>query len=230
MDVVIIGAGGHGKSVLDIFRSGRARGTKSAFNVVGFIDANPALHGTTVAGLPVLGPANRLPKLKSRKIGGAIVAIGDNRARQSYGEMVRDAGLALVNAIHPTAMIAPSARLGGGIVVAAGAIVGADATVGDMAILNSGSIVEHECQIEPSAHICSGAVLAGRVHVGARAFVGMGSCIIQCLNVGNDAIIGAGAVVLADVPAGATAVGAPARLIKQTHLDSFKSNLQIRSA
>src|SRR6478672_480995 len=69
MDVIIAGAGGHGRVVLDILR---AAGTH---RVVGFLDANQDLHGTEIAGLPVLGHLNLLPKLKGKGVGGAIVAI-----------------------------------------------------------------------------------------------------------------------------------------------------------
>src|SRR5262249_9193735 len=71
--VVIIGAGGHGKVVLDILRSA------GEYEPVGFIDADTRLAGTTVGGLRVLGPTNVLPKLRQqRNLTHAIVAIGDN--------------------------------------------------------------------------------------------------------------------------------------------------------
>jgi UDP-perosamine 4-acetyltransferase len=101
MDTVIIGAGGHGKVVLDILR---AAGTHKP---VGFIDADVALAGTTVGGLPVFGPANLLPKLRQQKVKGAIVAIGDNRVRRSYAARLLEHGFELVNAIHPKACVHP---------------------------------------------------------------------------------------------------------------------------
>src|SRR3954451_1192383 len=95
MDVIIAGAGGHGRVVLDILRAA------GEHTVVGFLDANGDLHGTEVAGVPVLGHLNLLPKLKAKGVAGAVVAIGDNRVRRSYAEKFAAAGLELVNAIHP---------------------------------------------------------------------------------------------------------------------------------
>lgn len=75
MDIVIIGAGGHGKVVLDIVQcAGEHR-------VVGFVDADPSLQGMKVSGVFVLGAMNHLLKLKQQKVRGAIVAVGDNRVR-----------------------------------------------------------------------------------------------------------------------------------------------------
>jgi sugar O-acyltransferase (sialic acid O-acetyltransferase NeuD family) len=208
MDVVIIGAGGHGKVVLDILRAaGRGR-------PVGFLDADPALAGTTIHGLPVLGQVNMIPKLKSQRIGGAIVAIGDNLARHQYANTLREQGLELVNAVHPSAVVSPTASIGRNVVIAAGAVVGPDAIVSDSVIINTGALVDHECRIDFAVHICPGAALAGRVQVGEMAFIGLGCRIIQCLVVGRQATVGAGAVVIEDVPELATVVGVPARVIK----------------
>jgi UDP-perosamine 4-acetyltransferase len=207
MDVLIIGAGGHGKVVLDILRAA------AVHRPIGFLDADPALNGANLHGLPVLGQINLLPKLK-QKTSAAIVAIGDNRARASYADLLRQHGFELVNAIHPRATVSPTARLGINVVVAAGAVVGTDADLADGVIVNTSAVVDHECRISAAAHICPAAALAGRVSVGEMAFVGLGCRIIQCLTIGRQAIVGAGAVVIADVPDHATAVGVPARIIK----------------
>jgi sugar O-acyltransferase (sialic acid O-acetyltransferase NeuD family) len=207
MDVLIVGAGGHGKVVLDILRA------EGHYRPIGFLDADPALTGSSVHGLPILGQINLLPKLR-QKAQKAIVAIGDNRTRASYADLVRQQGWDLVSAIHPTASVSPTATLGINVVVAAGAVVGTDAELADNVIINTAAVVDHECQIGNAAHICPAAALAGRVRVGEMAFVGLGCRVIQCLTIGSQSTIGAGAVVLEDVPEYATVVGVPARVVK----------------
>lgn len=206
MDVVIIGAGGHGRVVLDILRvAGRVR-------VVGFLDADGGLAGTRVDDVEVLGPVNLLPRLKQdRRARAAIVAIGDNRVRRRYLDKILAAGLEPLNAVHPAAIVSPRATVGMNVVICAGAIVAADATIGDSVIVNTGAQVDHECVVEAGAHLAPGAILAGRVQVGADAFVGLGARVIQCLMVGAGALVAAGAVVVRDVEPNARVAGVPAR-------------------
>ena len=206
LDVLIVGAGGHGAVVLEILRAA------GQYRPAAFLDADPSLAGKTIHGVTVAGAMNVLPRVRS-KIRHAIVAIGDNSVRASCAQKLLAAEMELVNAIHPSAVISPSATLGRNIVIAAGVVVGTAAKIGDSALLNTGCLIDHECDIGPAVHIAPGAKLAGRVHVGERAFVGIGACVIQCLSIGAEAIVGAGAVVIRDVAPHSTVVGSPARMM-----------------
>jgi UDP-perosamine 4-acetyltransferase len=208
MRIVVIGAGGHGKVVIDLLRTPPL---KRRYMIEGIIDADESLVGQRVGGAVVLGGAHLLGKLQRKGVAGAVVAIGDNRARLQYLDEVRAARMRCVTVVHPRAIVCPTAVLGEGVCVAAGAVICAEAQVEDAAIINSGAVVDHECRIGRGAHVCPSAALAGRVSVGEGAFVGLGARVIQCLSVGAWAIVGAGAVVVGDVPAETTVVGVPAR-------------------
>ena len=208
MQLVIVGAGGHGKVVLDIVRAA------GRHEPVGFVDADTRLTGTTVGGLPVLGPTNVLAKLRQQRVRHAIIAIGDNRTRHRYAELLEAEGFELATLVHPTAFVSPTAKLGKNVVVGPNASVITEARIGDGTIVNTGAIVEHECEVGGAVHVAPAACLAGRVRVGAFSFIGIGARVIPCMSIGEGATVGAGAVVIADVPPNATVVGVPARVVK----------------
>jgi sugar O-acyltransferase (sialic acid O-acetyltransferase NeuD family) len=201
MEIVIIGAGGHGEVVLDVVRAA------GQHTVVGFLDSDPATHGRMVDGVPVLGP----PTSADRSF---IVGVGDNADRKELTALLTARGLAAVTAIHPKAYVSSSAEVRPGTVVCAGAIVCAHASVGTAAIINTGAVVEHHNAIGDFVHIAPGAVLPGRVTIEEGALIGAGATLLPCIVVGAWATVGAGSVVTDDVPAGATVVGVPARRIR----------------
>ena len=208
MDVIILGAGGHGRVVLDIVLQGQQH------KPIGFLDNNELLHGRRVDGLPVLGGLERLTDLKARGISGAIIAVGDNGVRRALADHVEQRRFELISAIHPSAQLASSVSLGKGAVVAAGALVCAHCQIGDYCILNTGCIIDHESMIGTSAHICPGVRLAGHVTVESGVFVGIGATVVQNIRIGFEAVVGAGAVVTKDVDPMTIVVGVPARPTK----------------
>ena len=210
---LIFGAGGHGRVVLDILA------VTGKFDVVGFVDTDPALRRRRIDGVRVLGGMDDLPLIREEC--GAdcgIVAIGHNGVRRDFADRLEATGFELINAIHPSANLAHNVSLGKNIVVAAGVVVCAHCQIGDSVILNSGCIVDHESLIGTATHVCPGAKLAGRVTVESGAFVGIGATVIQNLRVGYESVVGAGAVVIGDVAPMSTVVGVPAQEIKAQNI------------
>jgi sugar O-acyltransferase (sialic acid O-acetyltransferase NeuD family) len=205
--VVVIGAGGHAKVVLE------ALWAMDAFEVVGLLD--PSTASLEVLGAPILGGDELLPELYAQGVMSAVVAIGSNDRRQRIGQELIAMGFALPVVVHPTAFISPSATIAQGAVVMARAVVGTMAIIGELAIINTGAIVEHDNRIGQFVHVCPGVVLAGGVRIGDRALLGVGSSVRPDISIGNDSIIGAGSVVVANVPPGTTVAGSPARKLSE---------------
>ena len=178
---------------------------------VGFLDDDSPLAGTAIMGLPVLGAIAQLDEFDHDAI---IVAIGDNRTRARIFESVRARGEQIVNAIHPAAVLAPDVRLGEGVMICAGVVVNTGTVIGDNVILNTGCTVDHHNRIGSHAHIAPGVHLGGDVTIGEGTVVGIGATVIPQRTVGAWSAIGAGSVVTRDIPAYATAVGMPARVIQ----------------
>ncbi|MCG8386779.1 MAG: acetyltransferase, partial [Cytophagales bacterium] len=95
-----------------------------------------------------------------------------------------------------------------------GTVVNAGTVIGEHAIINTSASVDHDCVIEDFVHIAPNSTLCGNVQVGEGTLFGAGAVAIPGVKIGKNCTVGAGAVVVNDVPAGATVVGNPAKIIK----------------
>jgi len=207
--VIIIGAGGHAKVIIDILK------LDTKYEIVGLTDTNPDKQGTKILEVPVIGSDNILLDLIAQNISKAIIAIADNALRRQVFEKIRKFGFEFVNAIHPKTVISPSVKLGIGIAIMAGVVINPESVIKDNTIVNTGAKIDHECRILEHSHVAPGATLCGNVWVGEGAFIGAGSTVIQNVRVGDRAILGAGAVLTEDLEAGVVAIGVPAKPIRK---------------
>jgi sugar O-acyltransferase (sialic acid O-acetyltransferase NeuD family) len=202
--LVVYGAGGHGSVVAEAARA-------AGFDVLGFLDdVVPA--GTEVLGLNVLGDGRWL---EGRR--GVCVAhgIGANPVRERLTNALDARSVRLESVIHPSAVIAQTARVGRGSVVLALAVLNARAVIGTGAIVNTAAVVEHDVTVGDFAHVSSNATLAGGARLGRLAHLGANGCALPGKSIGERSVVGAGGVVVQDIPAGCVAVGVPARPMRQ---------------
>lgn len=203
--LLIWGASGHAAVVADIVE------LQGKYEIRAFIDD---LHGgESFIGHRVISDRLEVAQMRERGVDLLIVAVGDCRARLRLAEEARRLGFTLVNAVHPSAVVARNVTLGEGSVVSAGAVVNTGARIGRNVIVNTGSSVDHDCAIDDGVHIAPGARLGGHTMVGRGTWVGMGAVVIDRIRVGAGAMVAAGAVVVDDVPDGALVRGVPARVV-----------------
>jgi sugar O-acyltransferase (sialic acid O-acetyltransferase NeuD family) len=200
--VVVVGGGGHAKVVIATVRA--AGGL-----VVAVYDDNRGHWGQTLLGAPVRGPipADAIEEAP------AIIAIGDNRARQALAERIEAEWIAVC---HPDATVHPTVSLGPGTVVFAGSVIQPDTTIGGHSIINTAASVDHDCILGDYVHVAPGVSLCGGVNVGDGALMGVGSKVSPTVRIGEGAIVGAGAVCVEDVGSGLTVVGVPARVVRES--------------
>lgn len=195
LPLIIIGAGGHGRVVAD-------SACEAGWKVAGFLD--PAMpKNTQVNNIAVLGDGKDTSLFVDFVNHAFFVGIGKGALRWQQFCALYSAGLTLPNIIHPFTHVSNSAKLGYGILVAAGAVVQANAEIGDAVIVNTGARIDHDCCIGEGSMIAPGAVLCGNVAVGAHAFIGAGAVVTPGVTIGKDAFVGAGSVVIENLSEGA---------------------------
>lgn len=204
--IVILGNGGHARVVADICRAMERE-------VRGFLD-HDAARRYGEPGVRVLGGDDLLDDRAFVATHEFVIGIAHQRVRFRLGAAVRAKGGVLTSVLHPSAVVAPDAKIGAGVVLVAGCVVNPGAVLGDLVIVNTGATVDHDCVLEDGVHVSPGAHLTGNVTCRTYAFVGAGAVVIPGRTIGARAVVGAGAIVISDVADNVTVVGCPARLIK----------------
>ena len=209
--LVCIGGGGHCLSVLDsVLRM-------NFFSDIVITDL-VIPRGTNLLGCQVVGTDDRLKELFDKGYQYAFITIGSIQStamRRKLAEVARGIGFKITTIIDPLAEISESARISEGVFVGKRVVVNAEARIDEFAIINTGTILEHGCEIGAFSHVAVGTVICGDVKIGGDVFIGANTTIIQGVEIGMGSVVGAGALLNKSVPKYCTAVGVPAKIIKQ---------------
>lgn len=167
--LLVVGAGGHGRSVAE------AAELTGRFEVAGFLD-DSLPSGETVLGVPVLGQVANMANHRGI-FDQVIVAIGNNAVRERLLHQLTLVGFELATVVHPLAIVSPSAVLGAGSAVMAGAIVGTEAHLGIGVIVNCGAVVDHHATVEDVGHLGVNSSMAGGTVLGHAAWLQAGAAL-----------------------------------------------------
>ena len=195
--LVIIGAGGHGRELLDIVEAINA--VCPTFDFVGFLDDGPGPWDRVERrGASVLGPVDRLADIDAKY----AIGIGSPEVRCRIDEIATGSGCEATTLIHPQATVASDVRAAPGLVMAAGSRITTNVTVGRHVHLNLNATLSHDCEVGSYSLLNPGAHVNGEVVLGESVVVGSGAVVREGSRVGAGTVIGAGAVVITDLPAG----------------------------
>lgn len=202
VEIVLIGAGGHARSCLEII-------IENDFKIVCAIVAEDSED--ELDGVPILKGDTHLTDFYNHGVRKAFVAVGSNIVRDQISNHLVNLGYELVTVLSKKATISNNVHIGPGTLVMPNAVINGHSQIARGCIINTGAIIEHDCRIEQSSHVAPGAILGGCVSVGKRAMVGLGARVLPEIKLGNDTFVGAGAVVTKDVREGSKVAGVPAK-------------------
>jgi len=205
--ILLMGAGGHGKVVLDALLK------LGTYEVQGFVDNDTKLK--EVLGIKIIGndqDLGNLFKSGSTRAFISVGSVGDPKIRIKLAAKLKSIGFILPAIVHPAAVVAKGVEIGEGAFVAAGAVIGPDSKIGRNAIINTNASVDHDCNIGDFAHIAPGVTLSGGVEVGEGTHLGSGAAVIEYRKIGVGTVVGAGSVVVSDIPSHSKAFGNPCRV------------------
>jgi len=206
--VVVYGAGGLGREVLQLARAALCpRGAR----VLGFVD-DEVKPGTVLNGAEVLGGGEFLDTL--REPFSLVYGFASPAAKKMiHARLKLNPLISFPSVVHPSASVSEYARTGEGVVIAASCIVSIDAVLGDCVFLNNGALIGHDSVLGSFVSVMPLAAISGSVAIGECTLIGAQSALIQGINIGRNCVVGMGSVVLRDVPEGSTVLGNPAKRV-----------------
>lgn len=205
-DIVIYGAGGHARVIIDIIEQ------SNSYRIVGLVN-DMCSSAATLMGYPVVSD---IGEFCGHGVRSGLIAIGDNWQRsrlastltQRYGEFE------FVTAVHPSVRIGRAVVIGAGTVVMAGCNINPQATIKNHCIINTGTNVDHDCIIGDNASLAPGVTLGGNVIIGDFTAVGLGTAVIHKIEIGEHVVVGAGSVVVKNIIPHCIAYGNPCKAVK----------------
>lgn len=207
--IILLGGGGHCKSVIDSIES------LNEFEIVGILDVENRV-GQSIMGYKIIGTDSELNNLYKSGVENAFISlgsIGNTEIREKIAKRLLKIGFNIPNILDPSAKISKSVSFKSGIFVGKGAIVNSDCIIGDFSIINSGAIIEHDCVLGSFVHCAPGSVLCGGVSIGDKSHIGANSTIKQGIHIENNVVVGIGTVILNDIKEKTTVVGNPGRTL-----------------
>ena len=211
-ELVVVGAGGFGRETVEAVRALNAAGAR--WRLAGYLDDEPARHGTVIDGVPVLGGTEQLDGMPDVSV---VVCTGRPDNYLSRPRIVDKLGLPperFATIIHPSASVSATSRVGPGTVLLAQTVLTAAVTVGSHAAIMPHVVLTHDDVIDDFATVASGVCLGGNARVGRCAYVGAGALVRERCSIGSCALVGMGAVVTRDIPPHEVWAGVPARYIR----------------
>jgi sugar O-acyltransferase (sialic acid O-acetyltransferase NeuD family) len=210
-DLVVYGTGGVGRQVVQIARDITA--ARQTWHVIGYLDDDLEKRGMVFGDLPVLGSAHWLQDHPATFV---AVAIGSPSARW---RVMRALSFLhhrhLATLVHPSAWLGERCTIGAGTLVYAGSVIDPDVKVGNLVLINKLCTLGHDATVGDYTTFAPGVNLGGDTHIAEGCDLGIGSATVQRIAIGEWSVVGAGAVVINDLEPNVTAVGVPAKVIKQ---------------
>jgi len=181
--------------------------------VLGFIDDDPSTHGREINGLPVLGG---IEWLRGEGANARIaLGVGSPIAKRRIVARVGSDAQRFITIVHPSVRLCRWLEIGPGTAIAAGTMLTVNIHIGAFVTVNRVCNISHDCRVGDFSTVAPATNLSGEVEVGTGCDIGSGVTTVEGVTVGDWTIVGAGAVVASSLPSNCTAVGVPARPIKQ---------------
>jgi UDP-perosamine 4-acetyltransferase len=204
--VIILGAGGHAKVLIDTLQA-------CSVKILGIVDTNPDAYGKKILDVPVIGNDDSVTQYGPEEVRlvNGVGSVGLPTRRRELFNKFKGLGFTFLQVVHPSAIISPDAKLSEGSQIMAGVVIQPGTEIGKNSIVNTRVSIDHDCIIGDHVHLAPGVTLSGSVRIGHEVHIGTGATVIQGISIGNHSLIAAGSVVVSNISDNTVVKGLPAK-------------------
>lgn len=170
MNLILVGAGGHAKAVVEAVYS-------SDFKLAAYVDPKPS------AWLSAVERFDSDDTVENQSADGIVLGLGavspeGLEERLALFDRYRTRGWEAPSLRHSSSVVSEDASMQPGSIALAASVVQPGAQIGEAAIVNTSAIVEHDSRIGRGAHVAPGAIVLGACDIGEGAMVGAGAVVL----------------------------------------------------
>ena len=193
-NIVLLGAGGHCKSCIEIIES------LKKYKIKGIIDKNKIEDN--FMGYKILGSDSELKDVISKNDFGLVCVgqINSPSIRIKLFNLLKNESIEIATVKSKSSIISSNSKIKKGTIVMHNTVINTGVEIGLNCIINTGSIIEHDSIIEDHCHISTGAIVNGNVRIGSGSFIGSGCIIKQGIKIGEKVVVSAGEKIMNDIP------------------------------
>ena len=206
-DLIIIGASGFGREVLQIVKD--INKAVMTWNIRGFLDDNLNALDDYECDYSVIGTIKDWEPKDNEHF---VMAIANPRIKEIVTTNLEAKGAKFVSIVHPTAIIGSFNHIGRGAVIYPYAKITVNTTIGDFVSL-LGSNIGHDAVVGDYTTISGMCAINGHAILGKRVFIGGHVVVAPSKKIGDDAYVGNGSVVVTNIRSGYKVFGNPAKKI-----------------
>ena len=213
-DIVIYGAGGFGREIACLIRLINEKSPNSNWNLIGFLDDDVKIWGTSNEYGPVIGGAEWL-NLYDKELACAI-AIGNPTAVQRVVGEINNPHVSFPNLYAPSVTFLDKGNLhiGKGNIFCSNCFVSCNVSIGNFNLFNGYIPIGHDAVIGDFNVVMPSCNISGGVKIGNTNFLGVQSVVLQYIKIGNNTRIGANSVIMRKTKDGFLYIGNPAKRVE----------------
>ncbi|MFB9864462.1 acetyltransferase [Rufibacter immobilis] len=212
--MLIVGASGHAKEILDVLSKNDLK-----FELNFFDNVTPDLPHKLYDTFRIIRTDDEVREV-FKYDPSYILGVGGSEIRYKLCLKMNSLGGRLTSVISSLAIMGDfNIELGEGVNIMHNALISNDVHIGKGTLVNARSSIHHDVKVGQFCEISPGAILTGGVQIGDFTSIGSGVVVLPKIKIGKNVVVGAGAIVTKNLADNIVAIGAPAKAKVSKYLD-----------